>query len=276
MADDLAKLPEQAPGVPPPVAPVASSDNRTAGESLDSADSAESLAIEHEGLRGGKSRLDGLVPGSKEAKSASKLYESIRKWQDRNPGQIHPQEKSLHPSIAARFIARRKPVPPPRTPIAAAISAAPVETVPPVLPSAASRPEISLAGHQTDDPAALLAPATAALELWIGTDVEQPLKDFIAVIEEWRDYSREKKLLLAKLPPDVVAEIKRDSQWNEGTKKIICERGGRVIAKLLNRAGISAQYKDEVILSLALVTLLGSEIRMQRRINKLIAGNVPA
>jgi hypothetical protein len=232
-------------------------------------DSAESLAIEHEGNRGGRGRIDGLVPGSPAAASADKLYDCIRKWQDRNPGQIHPQEKSLHPDKQKFFVSRRKIAPTnsiPLSPVSHKIKSEP----PPPLPSMGAgnvRTDLPPSG----DPADLLVSARAALVAWAGTDIEPLLIELIKLLEEWREYAREKKLRLAHLPQATIDEINRDCEWDESPKKILCESGSRVLAKLLNKGGISAEYKDEIFCGLAAILIAGSELRTMRRINQLIA-----
>jgi hypothetical protein len=231
---------------------------------------AASLAVEHDGLRGGRGRADGLTPGSREAAQADRLYDVMRKWQDRNPGQIHPQEKSLAPSVRLRFEARRKPLPPGETlrgsPVVRRIS---VETIPPPLPSA-SAPGTGLDAAQVRDPADLLPAANAALILWAGTDIDPLLREFIKLLEEWRDYARERKLGVAKFSESEIAEINRDMAWSDSPKKIICESGSRILSKLLNKAGISAEYKDEIFCGLAVLILAGAELRGARKINKMI------
>jgi hypothetical protein len=256
--ENLASRPGGASGVLPPPA-----------------DSASALAVDHDGLRGGKGRADGLTPGSREAASADRLYDCIRHWQDRNPGKIHPQEKSLPAAIRARFDARRKPLPPGEvaTPVAAAIRRIRVETVqePPPLPSAAAAPAAGVAVPPSGDPAALLPAAQSALVAWAGTDIEPLLREFVKLLEEWRDYAREKKLTLAKFTEGEIAEISRDMEWEEGPKKIICESGSRILSKLLNKAGISAEYKDEIFCGMAVLLLTGQEMRWHRKLNKMIA-----
>jgi len=229
-------------------------------------DSAASLAIEHEGNKGGRGRADKLVPGSESAIKADKLYDCIRHWQDRNPGQIHPQEKSLHAAKQKFFADRRKPLPAgqplsPVTRIAVVDGDRPLPPLPSAVP--ATVPEI---GSQ----AALLDDARSALVRWAGTDIEPLLVELIKLLEEWREFAREKKLMLARLPQVTIDEINLDAAWNERPVKILCESGSRVLAKLLNAGGISAEYKDEIFCGLAAILIAGSEIRTMRRINKLI------
>jgi len=250
----------------------------TAVEQPDHVDSAESLAIQHEGNRGGRGRIDGLVPGSEAAKRADGLYGAIRKWQDRNPGKVHPQERSIAPAMAARLAARRKPLP--SAPLNPLYSSRPEP--PPVIPSfkappvpGSDAPFGSPLVPNTGDPADLFDSARAALVAWAGTDIEPLLKDLIKLLEEWREYAREKRLRLARLPDDLIAEINKETAWEETPKKIICESGSRVLAKLLNKGGISAEYKDEIFLGLAVVMIAGSEIRSSRRIANLVRAANP-
>jgi hypothetical protein len=227
------------------------------------------LAVDYEGLRGGRKRLDGLIPGSDAAKKASALYESIRKWQDRNPGLVHPQERSLHPEIAKRISARRKPLPAGTVPVAEAIRHIPVEPLAPPLPAAA--PVVDSATiSASPTPDNLVAAAELALVRWAGTDFEPLIEEALGVCHDWRNFSREKQLRLAHLPEKSILEIEEETKWNERWTKIIRESGSRVFSKLLNKAGISAEYKDEIFLGLAVLAIAGSELRWARRIPKLI------
>lgn len=242
-----------------------------AGNGGGSAD-AESLAIRHQGLRGGKARADGLIPGSEAAKRADRLYDVIRKWQDRNPGQIHPQEKSLPPAIRAKFDARRKPLPTGATPVAAAIRRIPVQELPPPLPSAS--PGVGSAPPVADrDLDNVASAANAALVRWQGTDFEPLLVEAVKLVEEFRQYSREKICLKVGLPKEVIAEMERDAAWADGLKKTFCTNGSIVLGKLANSAGISADYKAEIFCGLAALAIVGGEFRMQRRFAKTIAAH---
>lgn len=91
------------------------------------------------------------------------------------------------------------------------------------------------------------------------------------MLEEHRCGKREAKLHRANIPKELWEEIIRDSRWNPRLKKMLSECGSRVSAKYLNAAGISAEYKDELFLASALMAIVAQEMRIEKRLDALIA-----
>jgi hypothetical protein len=202
------------------------------------------------GLRGGRSRRDGLIPGSPEAADADKLYERLRKWHKRHPGQSHPDDKK-YPAV-----------PRPLRPATVEREQAPlpgmVETDA-ALPASASSPGL------------VVDSADAPLVPWTGDDVQDLADEAVSIFEEVRQSSREGKARAAKLPETLVAEIKRDSAIHPRIKQKLAQSGARLSAKYLNKTGISSEHKDEVVFGSAVLALLASEVRLNRRLALVIA-----
>ena len=210
------------------------------------------------GLRGGRARLDGLIPGSAEAKKMDQRIDRIRYWKRKpeNAGKKHPEER-LCPGRFGN---------PPVTP------AAPIQpvTIPAPLPSAVA-PGAEPARTETDPLDTLADSAALALERWTGTDLEDVLGELVSLVEEWRQSVREKKARLALLSESTVKELAAASRWNERLKNRVAMSGSRVCAKLLNANGISAAYKDEIILASASIGLALAEVKSNAAFDKLIA-----
>jgi hypothetical protein len=211
------------------------------------------------GLRGGRQRVDGLIPGSKEAREMDKLVDRIRYWRKKNPGKVHPEQHKC----PGRF----------GNPPAATISAGPSIPAPAPLPSAV--PGNAPVSFETPAPEidpldTLAGDAQSALELWTGTDLEDVLRELVELVEEWRQTVRDRKARKALLPESVVKELAAASRWNDRLKNRVAISGSRVCAKLLNSSGVSATWKDEIILASAAIGLALSEVKANSAFDKLI------
>ena len=207
------------------------------------------------GLRGGKARHDGLVPGSKEAIAADKLYGGLRKWQDRHPGQIHPDavQNPFCQSFRKNLSHDGKPLPVRAEPgqIPPKLSSDPhsnfaerivatqkiEEPIPPPIPSVVS-------------PGVSPLPAVCwlvRLTCWtlrglrwsigLARTLNRYFKSSSPCSKNGATTSATNESDLENLPPDLVREIDRDSAWNARAVKILCDSGSRVLAKLMNSGG---------------------------------------
>jgi hypothetical protein len=106
---------------------------------------------------------------------------------------------------------------------------------------------------------------------WQANDLRPVTSNAVPLLETLCQKPILRKARLARLPTELIDEIERDAKWPEGAKKMLAESSAAVGAKYLNRAGISAEYKEEVNLGLAIATIASSQIALTRRLDKLIA-----
>lgn len=184
------------------------------------------------GKRGGKTRQDGLVPGSLEAIEADKKKDRERK-------------------AAARAVAAKLVAPPPLP------AAAPGMVAAPVPPPAGAEP-VSVNS------------AVETVATWTADDLREVFDELVPAAEEELTGRLLKKAQTANLPEKLVKEIGKDSAWSSTTKKALVIGGSSVSAKYLNKSGISSEYKSEVVLALALTRIATSHLKMSRRLDALI------
>ena len=266
----------------PPALPPAMAGDGGAKPGVDSvATHAADSAVDFKGLRHGRARKDGLVPGSKESIEADRRYDRIRQFLrvPSNAGKVHPEEKDCPPVIRQDFERRRQDL----VRIAAANtrdaervprSFQRTEPTPPPLPSAGG-PAVPAPGAAPSLDT-LADAASNAIVLWRGTEIEPVLSEFLLLVKDFREYKRELQLKAASFSPTEIAEILDEMKKTERLEKMICLHGGEVLAKLLNKAGISAENKSEIFLASAVLGLVGAEIRLSRRISKMVAARKAA
>ena len=139
--------------------------------------------------------------------------------------------------------------------------------VPAVLPAPAPAP-LATPGNPALLPAGLpLAPAVA----WVGEDLEFTAEELIALLEELAAGAITSKMLLAKLPPDVVKEIEKDARWSDRAKRMLKLGGSKLSAKYLNEFGVPVEIKPWLDVMLAAFQILLSHVRIIRRIDLVIA-----
>lgn len=107
--------------------------------------------------------------------------------------------------------------------------------------------------------------------IWQPADLRPVTSNAVPLLETICTKPLIKKARLAKLPPELIDEIERDCKWADGSKKMLAESSAALGAKYLNKAGISAEYKDEVNFGVALTTIAAGQIALSRRLDKLIA-----
>lgn len=235
---------------------------------------ASDSVVEFDGLRGGQARRDGLIPGSQKAIEMDRVYDRIRKWMRRHPGEPHPDEKNLPQSMRDYFAARRGDM----SRIVAAETRERSKPrpaylrqpgTPPPLPS--MPPVAETSGNQVTDINALAAVADAALDVWSGTDLEPVLEELSEVLQDLIAMKRERQMMLAGVDPEVLKKFLQECEWPERLEKLFCKSIGRLCAKLLNSANVPIAYKDEIIGGTALLTILSLEIRNSNRTAKMLA-----
>src|SRR6185369_3163759 len=190
------------------------------------------------GIRGGKERLDGHIPGSVEAIEADKLYGRIRKFRKANPGKAHHEEHKVPAARLASIInfgkrehaAKTKTL---RNPVPASVA-----PEPPPLPG-----EFETA-RRVDSPAQTipvvdgdpnLSPVEEPVARWNASEIKELSDEIIELIEDGNVGGLKEKLKrVPNLPPDLYQEISQVANWPVGAKQIFKNRLPRVLEKWLN------------------------------------------
>jgi hypothetical protein len=183
------------------------------------------------GLRGGKPRTDGLVPGSPEAAAADRERDARRK-----------REKTAK----EREKAKVDPAPLPSSPVA---SPAPT-------PGAG---EIAQPGA-----------APVSFVPWDAQTLKPLFDQLIPTVEDLHVDHLTGMAEEAKLPPEFVKEIGRDARWPGPSRKAIEISAPQVAAKWLNKSGISAENQPEVVLGTAIVSIVVSHRKLALKLEKLL------
>lgn len=187
------------------------------------------------GLRGGRPRKDGLIPGSVEALEADRKKDRIRKQRarsrrrDDDPSPLPSAHSSDHPTSSAS------------------------DRNPPI-------GNLSLGGSSMPWQPEMLKPLFDQLL----PTVEKVTINQIAGRAE-----------VAKLPSAVVREIERDAAWNDVTKKALEMSAPQLAAKYLNKSGVSSDNQPEVVFGTALASIVTSHTLLLRKLDKLIAATNP-
>lgn len=107
--------------------------------------------------------------------------------------------------------------------------------------------------------------------LWAGGDLSPVTEALVPLWEEVCHDKKLSKLRKAKIDAAVIREIERDFAWPQKSKTMLSQTSASLGAKWLNRAGLSAAYKDEVNFGVALLVIMRCEASVNRRLDKLIA-----
>jgi hypothetical protein len=182
----------------------------------------------------GRPRADGLAPGSPEAAEADRKRDAERKRQER---------------AEAGKLAEPPPLPP-----AGAPGAGPVP---------------ALGGPQSSLLPAPVAPAP--LVLWQPDTLREFTDELVEAAEETRVKNFAAKAAEAKLPEKVGREVVKDSHFPAVAKRGLKLSTPKVAAKWLNKAGISAEYADEVTLAGSLLAIVIQGRRLIAKLDELIA-----
>jgi hypothetical protein len=194
-------------------------------------------AAQYGGLRGGRARKDGLVPGSPEALAADREKDRLRKARQRQADRPDPAPlPSAGPGVASQNPA-----------------AAPgVDAVP---------------GAEGDPPPVPWTP-----------EMLRPLFDeLIPTCETLAVHRVATKAAQARLPGEIIRDIEKDATWNPLSKKTVQMSAPEVLAKYLNKLGVSSESRPEVTLLIAAGAIVTQQTLLLKRLDKLIAlANVPA
>lgn len=74
----------------------------------------------------------------------------------------------------------------------------------------------------------------------------------------------------AALPEPLIRQIRTDCRFQDGSRRVVQKAIPRVACKWLNRAGVSAEYADEVALVTALGAILVQGRKLQTKLDEII------
>ncbi len=188
------------------------------------------------GFRGKRKRADGLVAGSPEAIAADREKDRLRKARARD--------------------AQRAAADPP--PLPGVVDDQPA--------TSAGGPVAAAAGVP---PAG--GPVVVGAVPWDASTLEPIFKQLIPTVEAGMVTSLTSRAARAKLPAEVIQEVRKDAAWPAPTKRALEIAAPRCAAKWLNKSGLSAEYQDEVMLGTAVAALLAQHSVALRKLDKLIA-----
>ena len=194
------------------------------------------------GKRGGKSRADGLVPGSEAAKEADRRKDAERK--------------------AAARAAEKATNPPPLPPAAAA--GGPV----------AADGGVYVGDSPTGEPAAVGGVFVA----WTAKILQRPARLLTRILDRVKKWDIMRRLDKSRLPDAVKKEIASDIEWADGAKDDFANALAECASIELNRRGVSAAQSHWVNLGLSAGELALAHFALCERIEAAIlnAGLKPA
>lgn len=186
----------------------------------------------------GRRRKDGLISGSPEARAADrkKANEYQNKWR-----------------------AQRRAVDPPALP---AKLDGPVGQVPPVADGAAPVPGAPLAAPGAPVP-------------WDPETLKPIFEQLVPACEQLDVQSITRLAAEADLEKEVLKEVEKDARWSPPTKTALLMSGPQVAAKWLNKTGISSENQGEVVLGMAIASIVASHVLLVKKLEKIIADKEP-
>ena len=181
------------------------------------------------GLREGKRRKDGLVPGTQEAIEADREKARLRKAAQR---------------------AKSRAADPPPLPAASLANQ-------PLAPGA----DLGALPGLEADPAFVAGPVP-----WDDKILKPIFVELIPTIEAHCMTSLQDAAAQARLPEVVQADITREAAWPESSRKLLLIACPQLAAKYLNKTGISSENAPEVMLATAIASIALSHTRLLSRI----------
>lgn len=184
--------------------------------------------------KGGRPRLDGLQPGSPEARAAD-----------------------------AGKPRRRKPASP-----AGPSVDAPIRDLEP-LPSLAPSPG---GDHPTPGgPVGSPATAEAGAVPWRAESLTSTVELALGAIQSGRVKKRRARLERANLPPESIAEMGKDLEWPSKAVDILNRAGAQALADGLNHFNVDARFQKYAEIPVALAMIVAHEKAADARVTKILA-----
>ena len=212
--------------------PVASPPSTTEAATVPRSDSAVVTVPKFGGLRGGKPRTDGLVPGSPEAAVADRDRDARRKRERR----VKAPEPAPLPSHPPNGVSTS------------------VDAVSPPVDGAVAQPGV----------------APVSFVPWDAQTLKPLFDQLIPTVEDLHVEHLTGMAEEAKLPTEIVKEIGKDARWPGPSRKAIEISAPQVAAKWLNKSGISAENQPEVVLGTAIVSIVVSHRKLALKLEKLL------
>ena len=79
----------------------------------------------------------------------------------------------------------------------------------------------------------------------------------------------------ADLPKEVLKEVEKDARWTPPTKTALLLSAPQVAAKWLNKSGISSENQGEVVLGMAIASIVASHVLLVKKLERMIADKNP-
>lgn len=216
----------------PPAAPLAGPQSAGSPDPAPAPVSAQQTAALFGGLRGGRKRTDGLPAGSAEARRADRVRDAERKR-------------------AQRLEQKARTEPPP---------------LPAVAPATMGAGAPGTAGLDLQPG---LAPA--AFVAWDAETLRPIFVELVPTVEELAVGRLTAKAAKAQLPTTLIKEIASDAAWKAPEKRAMILAGPEVTAKWLNKSGLSAENKFELVLATALLSIVRNNVALGRKLDHFIA-----
>ena len=194
---------------------------------------AQESVAQYGGLRGGRAREDGLVPGSAEAIKADRDKDAKRKRDQR--------------------VAKKAAEP------------APLPSAAPGVPGPAPTPGAPVAGLPG---APLSAPVSVP---WLPQDCQGLNDQVVALTEGYMVRSVTEKATEAKLDKDFVKELSNDSQFPPEAREGLKKSGPAVWSHLFNWIGLPSGLKDPIVLAPAITQIVVHHFQVLNRLDAYIA-----
>lgn len=193
---------------------------------------ASRLAVSHGGLKGGKPRTDGLVPGSSEAAAADREKDAKRKRDARAAAK--PADTAPLPSAG----------------MAGASAPAP------------GTPSPGMAGGQIQQP---------PIVPWEASTLKPLVEKMLDAAEKGRLAKFLIRTQKLGQMPELIKEIEEDAHFPPEAKALLQISLPRCAAKWLNKSGLSAEYQDEIAIVTAVLLIYQHDRKIMLRLDKITA-----
>lgn len=194
-------------------------------------------------------RRHGAVTTDLPAGELKKMRDRVRKWKQRNPGKVHPEEHLLPRPGATRHVA----------------SSPGVRRDPPAI-SALDLDLGDMGGGQNAEvdlsQGSEIPPEIGPCLDWTPEEVAEISDEVINGIDDWDKLDDVKKAKLAKLPISLVEQIEADAGLPAISKKLLLKFVPKFVARKLNEAKVDSRKSDGVLVMFGLL-LAGADKLMR-------------
>lgn len=193
-------------------------------------------AIAAGGLKGGRAREDGLIPGTEEARAADRKKDRDRKARDRE------------------LVAKSNPNALPSRPVGPLVENAPMVSDSVGMPSVGDAPVIP----------------------WGKEDTFPAIDQSVSLYEDYKKTLVLEAVEAAHLPAPLEKEMLEKAKWPDKPRSQLVNSGASAAAKGLNYMGVPVKYRDAVTAVPALIMLVKHDLEFHKRMKEIIkAANPP-